>query len=598
MNFIQGTLQTMEVGKGSILIRLFPFLTVMGIVAFFANFSVYKGLGDAQSMDNAQLARQIVRGKGFTTEFLRPHAVAQLHDYAVNQSLSTGKSGDLFPSDKFPPGTPRILPDTYNAPGYPYLLAGWFLLIHPDFDEPVSGIGSAGIYAPDRWIPFLNQIFLALTSAIIFILGLRLFDQRVAWMAMVSFLLTALVWRYTISALSTSFLMFLVTAAFWCMAEIVAVGERCFESEERSFLPAWGWGIALAALLVAVALTRLQLLIVLLPVVVVLIVMPSSSVLLTLFVALITLAAVTPWYLHLQQISGSFLGSNAPMVLHGTGDYAGNQIFCTTAIPSYEQLFRDASHKEYNGFRWNFEHAWSLLGSNLMVLFFGAALLHQFKRRRTRVFQWLIVGWVIAILLANNLGEDQPEDLSTWNSLVLLMPCMVLVGTAFFFIMLDRLSLQLWLLNNLIVILTLVLTAMPLTLMLLSPGRYPFSWPPYWPYSIKQLTQLAQPDEWVTSDMPWATAWYGDRASLWLPDSITDFESFHDNVCPTGMLMFTPVTWDAPMSNVTEGEYKDWFPLMAVIGVPQNFPLSEHLVMGGKIPGYTIWSDRPRWQMK
>ncbi|HEX4141648.1 MAG TPA: hypothetical protein VHY09_14970, partial [Candidatus Methylacidiphilales bacterium] len=144
MNWIQGTLQTLEVGKGSILIRLVPLLVVLALIGFFSDYSIYKGLNDPQSMDNAQLARQIARGKGFTTEFLRPRAVSQLHDFAVKQGLSSGKSGDLFPSDQFPPGTPRILPDTYNAPGFPYLLAGWFVLVHPEFDQPPTSIGSSG----------------------------------------------------------------------------------------------------------------------------------------------------------------------------------------------------------------------------------------------------------------------------------------------------------------------------------------------------------------------------------------------------------------------------------------------------------------------
>jgi hypothetical protein len=342
------------------------------------------------------------------------------------------------------------------------------------------------------------------------------------------------------------------------------------------------------------------------PVIAVLLLMPTPSVLLAIFVGLLSIAAVTPWFFHLNALCGSFLGSNGPVMLQGSDGYEGNQIYCTTAIPSYEQLFRDVAHKEYNGFRWNFEHAWSLLGANPMVLLFGASILHQFKRRRTRIFHWMLFASLIVILLANNLGEDKPEDVSAWNSIVILMPCMVVVGSAFFFILLDRLALQLWLLNNLVVILTIVLTAMPLVLTLVSPGKYPFNWPPYWPYTIKMVSQLSQPDEWVTSDMPWATAWYGDRASLWLPDSITDFENFHDNVCPTGLLLFTPVTWNAPASNITTGEYKEWFTLMAVggmplnssIAVPQNFPLTEHLVMPGKVPAYTMWSDRPRWLMK
>jgi hypothetical protein len=321
-------------------------------------------------------------------------------------------------------------------------------------------------------------------------------------------------------------------------------------------------------------------------------------VLLACFVGVLTFAAVTPWYLHLNAICGSFLGSNAPLMLRGTDGYEGNQIYCTTAIPDYEQLFRYAAHKEYTGFCWNFVHAWSLLGSNPMVLLFGASVLHPFKRRRTRYFHWLIYGTVIAILLANNLGESEPEIISPWNSLAILIPCMVVVGSAFFFIMLDRLGLQLWLLNNLVVILVLLLTAMPLILTLISPGKYPFSWPPYWPISIKMISQLAQPDEWVTSDMPWATAWYGDRASLWLPDSVSDFENYHDNVCPTGILIFTPVTWDGPMSQALSGEYKEWFPIMTGVGTTPNFPLTEHLVMPGKVPGYTLWSDRPRWLIK
>ena len=606
MNFIQGTLQTLEVGKGSILIRIVPFLVVLGIICFGSDYTVYKGLNDSQSMDNAQLARQIARGKGFTTEFLRPRAVSQLHDFAVNQSLTSGKSGDLFPSDQFPPGTPRILPDTYNAPGYPYLLAGWFLLVHPEFDQTAASIGSAGMYAPDRCIPVLNQILLALTAGVIFLLGLRLFDQRVAWMALVTFLVTDLVWHYTLTALSTTFLMFLATAAFWCIERIVTVSEECFEREERSFAPAWMWALILAVLLVAISLTRLQLLVMMVPVAAVFLLMPTPSVLMAIFIVVASAVAVTPWFFHLNAICGSFLGSNAPVMLHGSDGYEGNQIYCTTAIPTYEQLFRDVAHKEYSGFSWNFQHAWSLLGANPLILLFGASALHQFKRRRTRIFQWLIFGSIVAILLANNLGEDKPEDVSPWNSIVILMPCMTVVGSAFFFILLDRLGLQLWLLHNVIVVLLIILTAMPLMLTLLSPGRFPFNWPPYWPYTIKTLSQLAQPDEWVTTDMPWATAWYGDRASLWLPDSVTDFENFHDNVCPTGILIFTPVTWQEPASNITLGEYKDWFGLMTVgnvplnsaIVVPTNFPLGEHYVMAGKVPAYTLWSDRPRWLMR
>ncbi len=170
MNFIQGTLQTMEVGKGSVIIRIIPLIITIGAIIVLSDFGslnlpfvsiggVYKGLADPQSMDDAQLARQIARGKGFTTEFLRPRAVSQLHDFAVAQGLSSGKSGDLFPSDQFPPGTPRILPDTYNAPGFPYVLAGWFLLVHPEFDQPPPPLAAPACTLRTAVFPSLTRFF-------------------------------------------------------------------------------------------------------------------------------------------------------------------------------------------------------------------------------------------------------------------------------------------------------------------------------------------------------------------------------------------------------------------------------------------------------
>ena len=599
MNFIQRLVQVVEVGKAQILVRLIPLLVILLFVGGSYDLIIYHGLSDAQSMDNAQLARQIVRKQGFTTEFLRPQAVAQLRDYALSQSLQTGKPRDLFPSDRFPTGTPRVLPDTYNPPGYPYLLATWFYLTHPEFEQVSSSMNTGRMYSGDRWIPLLNQSFMLLTAVLIFALGRRLFDDRVAWMSMVAFLGTELVWHYTVTALSTSVLMFLVTATLMCALEICCVGEACFENEDRSFTPAWLWGFATALLLAAACLTRLHLLVLLIPLFVLLMVMPRGNLLLFAALALVVIGLVAPWFLHVNAVSGNPLGSNVPLLLYGEGDYAGNQIYCTTSIPHYERLFRAAGKKETSGFRWHFEHAWDLLGSNPFILLFGASILHQFKRRRTRLFHWLLFGCALVLIAANNLGSASPDALGPWNTLVVLLPCMVVIGCAFFFILLDRLNLQMKLVRNMVVTIALALTGMPLTLTLTTTSPSPFSFPPYLPPVIKIFGQFAQPDEWVTTDMPWATAWYADRASLWLPDSISDFENFHDNVCPTGILLLTPVTWASPISTVTSsGEYKDWFPFVAGLPTPANFPLSVHTATAPPIPSYSLWSDRPRWQMR
>jgi 4-amino-4-deoxy-L-arabinose transferase-like glycosyltransferase len=598
MNFIQTTLQAGEAGRGQILRRIIPLLTALLVVGGMYDLVIYHGLSDAQSMDNAQLARQIVRGQGFTTEFLRPYAVAQLHDYAVSQSLRTGKPHDLFPSDRFPPGTPRILPDTYNAPGYPYLLATWFYFTHPNFNQPADAMMSSGMYSSERWIPLLNQAFVLMTAILVFALGRRLFDDRIAWISLLAFVSTDLIWHYTLTALSTSVLMFLVTAMLMCAMEVVCVGEDCLQSEDHSFAPAWFWGLISALLLAAACLTRLHLLVLLIPLFFLLMVMPRASFFLYAIIALVVIGLVTPWFLHVNTVSGNPLGSNFPLLLYGEGDYSGNQIYCTTSIPINEQLFKQVSKKELSGFSWHFEHAWNLLGSNPFILLFAASILHQFKRLCTRLFHWFLFICVFVLIAANNLGSTTPDPLGPWNTLIVLFPCMLVFGSAFFFILLDRLNLQIRLLSRLIVITTMALTAMPLAITLTTSGGFLFNFPPYWPPSIKVIGQFAQPDEWVTSDMPWATAWYADRASLWLPDSISDFQNFHDNLCPTGILILTPVTWSKPISTFETGEYKDWFPFIAGLPVPTDFPLPVHTDTPRPTPNYSLWSDRPRWQQK
>lgn len=588
---IQSMLHAIEAGKGQFLLRIIPFFTILFVICAAYNKWGYAGLDDMQSMDNAQLARQISRGAGLNTEFLRPFAVAQLRDYNLKKKL------ELFPASKFPAGVTRTIPDTYNAPVYPYVLGYWFKLIRPQFDQDPQDMAKAGMYSGDRWIPVLNQIFMLLTAFLVFRLGLYLFDDRVAWFSLIAFLGTDLVWQYTVTGLSTNLLMFLVTAFLFACMKIFSVGEACFESNEEVFWPAWIWTLVASALLAVVCLTRLHLVIMLIPLLVFLALIPRTSMFLLPVAAIVVVGLVTPWLLHMYNISGNIMGANAPQLLYGEDPYKGNQIFCSTSIPNYEQLLKQLSKKEFLGFRWHFEHAWEMLGSNPAVLLFAASILHHFKRRRTNAFRWMIIGSAMCIIAANNAGVAHPGNVDAWNTLVALLPAMIVVGSAFFFILLDRLDLHLWLLNNAVVALTLGLTLMPLALSLVnSKGRFPY--PPYYCFFITQTAQMAHPDEWVTSDMPWATAWYGDRASLWLPDSIKDFYTFHDDDCPTGILLLTPVTLDGPMTNLLLGEYKDWYPVFPAFNPPPEFPLKAHTTFPNALPAYYIWSNDERWAVK
>ena len=54
-------------------------------------------------------------------------------------------------------------------------------------------------------------------------------------------------------------------------------------------------------------------------------------------------------------------------------------------------------------------------------------------------------------------------------------------------------------------------------------------WVPYLPPYISILNQWTEPNEIIASDTPRAVAWYADRRSLWLPDTVERFNEFHDS---------------------------------------------------------------------
>ena len=59
----------------------------------------FKGLGTEQAMDQAQIARALVSGEGFTTRYIRPLAIHQLLDTGKKvPSFRYWKQSRYFPS--------------------------------------------------------------------------------------------------------------------------------------------------------------------------------------------------------------------------------------------------------------------------------------------------------------------------------------------------------------------------------------------------------------------------------------------------------------------------------------------------------------------
>jgi hypothetical protein len=573
-----------EVGHARPLVRLIPLvITVLAIAALY-NVKIYKGLSDAFSMDNAQLARQLVNREGFKTFFIRPYAVSQYSAF-----LAKGGRDEVFPPATFTARIPRMIPDTYNAPGYPLVLAGLFKLARVDFDERDSLTAGRHMFIGDRWIPPLNDIFIVLTAGVIFLFSYRLFDDRVAWMAAASFLASDFVWKFSLLAVPTNLLMLLVTLLFFCAVEIHRICETRFAEDIPSLGRAWLLVPALAFLLGIISLNCLPLLVLLLPLATFLMLMRKTSWFFPLILLAFALVMTVPWFFHWYRACGNPLGSNMTLGLLGEGEYTGNQVYLRTVIPGYDQLFSYAGAKEYAGFLWYFQHGWNLLGSNPMVLLFAVSILHEFRRRRVQAFRWLVVGCAFCMIAINSLAYDQPEPVSAWNTLAILLPSMIIIGSAFFFVMLDRMATQLPFFNATIIVATLLLTIAPMLLVFTTANYAYYNYPPYIPPYISYVTRVSPLNEWMVSDIPWATAWYGDRPSLWLPDTILEFNHLHDDICSSSLMLITPETLSKPMLNLTSGEQKEWLPLIQGT-IPDTFPLRAYTKLPAGGPEYILLS--------
>jgi hypothetical protein len=88
------------------------------------------------------------------------------------------------------------------------------------------------------------------------------------------------------------------------------------------------------------------------------------------------------------------------------------------------------------------------------------------------------------------------------------------------------------------------------------------NWPPYLPPLMTQFSKWIKQDEAMASDIPWATAWYAERTSLLLPESVAQFELIHYQRllhAPLVALYLTPMSGGSRISgDIITGRYRDW----------------------------------------
>jgi hypothetical protein len=597
---IQATIHKLEVGGGARFLRVAALVVAILTLAVAYDSRAYRNFSTPEAMDSAQLARNIAEGKGYTTLFIRPFSL-----YLV-QSHNEGKmAGALTNADFAQIETAH--PDIANAPVYPLALAG-LMKVRPfhypvELDKPFwSDGGRFSRYQPDFQIAVFNEILLLAVVALTFLIALKLFDVSAAWLSALLTIGCALLWQFSVSGLSTIFLVVIFLGLAWCVLKIDEAAREAQPNARRVLF----WVLAAGGMVGIGALTRYSFGWLIIPLVAFLILFSGQRRVLHALAAIAMFALVlTPWVARNYAVSGTPFGTAGFAVFEGT--------FISPGFRLERSVHPDLSHMF-----WLTPYIHKLLvnarviitdlprlGGSWATLLFLTGLLMGFRNVAAQRMRYFLLMCLGVLIVCQALGQTQlsveSPDINSENLLVMLAPLVFMFGASLFLTFLDQMELPLPQLRYVIIALFVAVSCLPMISALSPPKTQPVAYPPYYPPEIQQIAGWMKEDELMMSDVPWAVAWYGQRQCAWITlDAQDEFFAINDYLKPVQALYLTPESMDGRFISdwITPREFS-WgsFIIQAVIQnqIPPGFPL-RHTVPGF-LPQRLFLTDWERWKL-
>jgi len=541
-NSIQSGIASLDQGMGKAILRVLLFVMLgVGIYTSYA-WSQFRGLKDPIAMEYAQLARNLATDRGYVTQCVRPIDLRRLER----------SGGAAPPASEYP--------DMRNAPAWPAMLATGFKLLRPSFEPP----SRSGIFEPERKVIVPLGIMLSLaTGLLVLLLGSALFDYRTGVVAMSMVFLNGALLKASISGSCIPATTLLVTAAFCAAVFGIRLGKQ-----GRPW-PLWMSCVILCGLLCAAAFLTAYSAIVILPVLMLCFRFGfDEKRWLVIPVCLLVFAlSITPWLLRNHTVTGGILGM-AP--------YAAIQESLLFPEDSFDRSLNPATHnvRMANAMKAKFktnarqilEEGFGLTGAGIMAAFFIVSLFHRFEEEESERWKWhILFGVVVAAALLSIRG------ISAISLTCIFFPLIILFGTGFFFVMASRLSTYRVEFETTLSVLIIAFAAAPF-LLGLAGQRAPIPYPPYYPPLNAYAAQSIGPDEMICTDVPQATAWYGNRTSLLLPNTVDEFIAIKSTGLPCKALYLTSKTAAQRTGRSTAGEEVSWSMILDR-RVPEAFPL-------------------------
>ena len=561
---------SLEQGRLAAVVRVVLGWASIIALAFAYLFIQFRGLSSATGIDQAQVAREIARGDGFSTKNIRPLALLQLQ-----------RSMGRIPAGNFP--------DTFNAPLNPWVNSWALRCFSGELSKKITG--TSYVFAGDRIVAGVSVLFFLAAVAVNFSLASRLFDRRISRLSAAFVLLADQFWQFSLSGLPQMLLLFLFSCAAWVLA--VAIQAR---REGRGTI---GKLAVLGFLLGLMALTHPQTLWISAAVGVFSALYFRGWMPRFLIPVLICLGMFSIWIVRDFQVTRTPFGISQFAWLGGLSMSESGwmrELEPDTSVVKISEL-RTRSQGEFN---YQLGSLYTLLGGVIVAPLFFVSLLHRFKREETEIFKWaLLLMWLFAFAGGVLIGINR-QNISANQLHILFGPLMTFYGLAYVLVCWKRMQLEGVILRTLFLSFLLFVTGLPILFGFL-PGNSPIQFPPYLPQFMQLFSSWTKPNEIIASDMPWAVAWYSDRKSLWLPAKLRTLTEFYDLQtlgAPIAGIYLTPVSRDLGYaSQIRNGEYKEWLPL--ILPNPkalEDFPLK--LVVGVADGQCLFFSDSPRWEAK
>ena len=525
-------------------------------------------------MDYAQLGRNISLNGGLMTKCVRP--------------MSMWKMSELSPTED-----PQIKghPDLYHPPAYPVVLSLGFKLFELAGVDPflMPEGGRAATMPAEQWVVLpVNHLFTILTGWIVFSLGKRMFSREIGFLGMTIYYLSNIAWQDSISGLNIAMASFFVAASFRSM--VVAMLNR----RDKDSTMSWAVPFVFSIIYSAIAFHTRYITIAAIPGIALFAWLMGGKFrggtrYAVIFIGLY-MVMITPWLYRNFDHSGNPLGLAAHTALVNTSQYPDNSIERDLdPIFTFDKVSSAVKEKWVTNYSENHHSIIPGLGGGVLMAFFITTFFYNFVRPQVNHLRWgLGLSLLLTVIIAGFFSD------SSINMINMFWPFIILYGLAFFYILIDRLDLGARVYTMGLKCMIVILSAIPFFLTLMPPhAKHPY--PPYWPPIINQVATMLTPREVICTDMPWATAWYGDRVSILLPKDLDSFYKINDLKQYISGMYVTAITKNKPFAkDLLTGSEKTWLPVISG-RTPPDFPLKQAISLNARSQDQIFLSDRDRW---